>query len=339
MTTSQSTSPVLQDGIKRGSSPLEPTAPPTGGGEAPAGRTEFFTRSSSAAIAPAARHASGHLARFARNQPLGAAAAAFLLLLLCAGVFAPYVAPYHPLDTNYDAILSGPSWQHWMGTDEYGRDIFSRILYGARTALMLAVSASLLGCSLGAAIGMSSAYFGGGFDTTVQRLMDIMLAIPGIVFAMVIAAVLGRNMMFGLDVNLVLAVAIPGIPNVARVLRSAALSVRAMPYVDAAAAAGFSRSRIIFGHMAPNLVAPWLVLISAFAAQAILLESALSFLGIGVVEPTPAWGLMLTGMGTQLFVEAPWLVIFPGLAVSITVFAFSLLGDALRDFLDPRLRV
>ncbi len=281
----------------------------------------------------------GALARFARRQPLGAAAAMFLVVLLLAGIFAPQVAPYHPLDTNYDAILTPPSWAHWMGTDEYGRDIFSRVIYGARTALMLAVSASLLGCTLGAAIGISSAYFGGKYDTIMQRGMDIMLAIPGIVFAMVIAAVLGRNMMWGLDVNLILAVAIPGVPNVARVLRSAALSVRSMPYVDAAAAAGFSHGRIIFGHMAPNLVAPWLVLVSAFAAQAILLESALSFLGIGVVEPTPAWGLMLTGQSTQLFVEAPWLVIFPGLAVSVTVFAFSLLGDALRDFLDPRLRL
>src|SRR5690606_13145567 len=126
-------------------------------------------------------------------------------------------------------------------------------------------------------------------------------------FAMVIAAVLGRNVVYGLDLNLVLAVAIPGIPNVARVIRSAALSVRAMPYVDAAHAAGFTHTRVIFGHMAPNLIAPWLVMISAFAAQAILLESALSFLGIGVVEPTPAWGLMLSGLGTQLFVEAPWL--------------------------------
>ncbi len=276
---------------------------------------------------------------FVRRQPLGALAALFLVVLLLAGIFAPQVAPYHPLDTDYESILVPPSWSHWMGTDEYGRDIFSRVIYGARTALMLAVSASLLGCSIGAAIGISSAYFGGTYDAIMQRGMDVMLAIPGIVFAMVIAAVLGRNMMWGLDVNLVLAVAIPGIPNVARVLRAAALSVRAMPYVDAASAAGFSHRRIIFGHMAPNLVAPLLVLISAFAAQAILLESALSFLGIGVVEPTPAWGLMLTGMGTQLFVEAPWLVVFPGLAVSVTVFAFSLLGDALRDFLDPRLRL
>lgn len=277
--------------------------------------------------------------QFARRNPLGAAALLFLAVLLLAGVFAPYVAPYHPLDTDYEAILEAPSWAHLMGTDEYGRDIFSRIIYGARTALTLAVCASLLGCLSGAVIGISSAYFGGAFDTTIQRLMDIMLAIPGIVFAMVIAAVLGRHMVFGIDVNLVLAIAIPGIPNVARVLRSAALSVRTMPYVDAAIAAGYSRSRVIFRHMAPNLIAPWLVLVSAFAAQAILLESALSFLGIGVVEPTPAWGLMLSGMSTQLFVEAPWLVILPGLAVSATVFAFSLLGDALRDFLDPRLRM
>lgn len=297
------------------------------------------TVNSSALAAPVKHWHQAAFWQFIKRNPLGGLALAFLLALLLAGLFAPWVAPYHPLDTDYDAILEAPSWAHWMGTDEYGRDIFSRIIYGARTALTLAVSASLLGCVIGAVVGISSAYFGGAFDTCVQRVMDIMLAIPGIVFAMVIAAVLGRYTVAGIDINLVLAIAIPGIPNVARVLRASALSVRAMPYVDAATAAGFSRSRIIFGHMAPNLVAPWLVLVSAFAAQAILLESALSFLGIGVVEPTPAWGLMLTGMGTQLFVEAPWLVVFPGLAVSVTVFAFSLLGDALRDFLDPRLRM
>lgn len=276
---------------------------------------------------------------FATGHPLGLAALLFILLMLAAGLLAPQLAPFDPTATNTSAILQGPSAAHLMGTDEYGRDILSRIMHGARTAMLLALSASLLGSLTGAAVGIASAYFGGWLDALVQRLMDIMLAIPLIVFALVLAAVLKHRMVMGLDLNLVLAVAVPGIPKVARVVRSAALSVRAMPYIDAAQAAGYSSPRIIFGHMAPNLLAPVLVLTTAFAAQAILLEASLSYLGVGVVEPTPAWGLMLSGLGTQVFAEAPWMVVFPGLAVSLTVFSFSLLGDAVRDFMDPRLRL
>lgn len=276
---------------------------------------------------------------FATQHPLGLVALAFILMMLVAGLLAPLLAPFDPTATDTSVILQAPSAAHLMGTDEYGRDILSRIMHGARTAMLLALSASLLGSLTGAAIGISSAYFGGWFDALLQRLMDIMLAIPLIVFALVLAAVLKHRMVVGLDLNLVLAVAVPGIPKVARVVRAAALSVRAMPYIDAAQAAGYSPLRIIFGHMAPNLLAPVLVLTTAFAAQAILLEASLSYLGVGVVEPTPAWGLMLSGLGTQVFVEAPWMVVFPGLAVSLTVFSFSLLGDAVRDFMDPRLRL
>jgi len=276
---------------------------------------------------------------FAIGHPLGMVAMVFILLMLMAGLLAPVLAPFDPTATDTSAILQAPSAAHVMGTDEYGRDILSRIMHGARTAMLLALSASLLGSLTGAAIGIASAYFGGWLDALLQRLMDIMLAILLIVFALVLAAVLKHRMVIGLDLNLVLAVAVPGIPKVARVVRAAALSVRSMPYIDAAQAAGYSPLRIIFGHMAPNLLAPVLVLTTAFAAQAILLEASLSYLGVGVVEPTPAWGLMLSGLGTQVFVEAPWMVVFPGLAVSLTVFSFSLLGDAVRDFMDPRLRL
>lgn len=279
------------------------------------------------------------LVHFVRQQPLGGVALIFVVMMLVLGLLAPQLAPYDPTQTHAEAILQAPGRAHLMGTDEYGRDILSRIMYGARTAMVLAIGASLLGSLMGAVLGISSAFFGGGFDAAMQRFLDILLAIPLIVFALVLAAVLGHRMVLGFDINLMLAVAIPGIPKVAKVLRSAALSVRAMPYIDAAMAAGYSAPRVIFGHMAPNLVAPWLVLITASGAQAILLESSLSYLGIGVVEPTPAWGLMLSGMGTQLFAEAPWMVIFPGLAVALTVFSFSLLGDAVRDFLDPKLRL
>lgn len=279
------------------------------------------------------------LMQFFRHHPLGGLALLFILMMLGVGLMAPSLAPYDPTQTNASAILQAPNAAHWMGTDEYGRDILSRIMHGARTAMVLAIGASLMGSLIGAVLGLSAAFFGGTFDAVMQRCLDIMLAIPLIVFALVLAAVLGHRMVLGFDVNLMLAVAVPSIPKVAKVLRGAALSVRTMPYIDAALAAGYSSPRIMWGHMAPNLVAPWLVLITAMGAQAILLESSLSYLGIGVVEPTPAWGLMLSGMGTQLFAEAPWMVIFPGLAVALTVFSFSLLGDAVRDFLDPKLRL
>lgn len=279
------------------------------------------------------------LMQFFRHHPLGGLALLFILMMLGVGLMAPSLAPYDPTQTNASAILQAPNAAHWMGTDEYGRDILSRIMHGARTAMVLAIGASLMGSLIGAVLGLSAAFFGGTFDAVMQRCLDIMLAIPLIVFALVLAAVLGHRMVLGFDVNLMLAVAVPSIPKVAKVLRGAALSVRTMPYIDAALAAGYSSPRIMLGHMAPNLVAPWLVLITAMGAQAILLESSLSYLGIGVVEPTPAWGLMLSGMGTQLFAEAPWMVIFPGLAVALTVFSFSLLGDAVRDFLDPKLRL
>ena len=279
------------------------------------------------------------LVLFFRHHPLGGLALLFILMMLGVGLMAPSLAPYDPIQTDASAILQAPNAAHWMGTDEYGRDILSRIMHGARTAMVLAIGASLMGSLIGAVLGLSAAFFGGTFDAVMQRCLDIMLAIPLIVFALVLAAVLGHRMVLGFDVNLMLAVAVPSIPKVAKVLRGAALSVRTMPYIDAAMAAGYSSPRIMLGHMAPNLVAPWLVLITAMGAQAILLESSLSYLGIGVVEPTAAWGLMLSGMGTQLFAEAPWMVIFPGLAVALTVFSFSLLGDAVRDFLDPKLRL
>ncbi|MCK2127965.1 ABC transporter permease [Thauera aromatica] len=276
--------------------------------------------------------------RFAREQPLGLASALIICVILFAGICAPWVAPFDPLATDFSKLLLPPDATHWAGTDEFGRDIFSRLVYGARTALILGICSSLLGGIAGGLLGVTSAYFGGWVDTVLQRFVDILLSLPVIILALIVAAVLGRNEVFGIDVNLMFAVAIPYIPKAARVIRSAALTVRTMPYIDAARAAGFSHPRIVLGHMAPNLVAPWLVLVSAFTAQTILLEAALSYLGVGVTDPTPSWGLMLSGVAVQSFAQAPWTVIFPGLAISVTVFAFSLLGDALRDTLDPKFR-
>lgn len=276
------------------------------------------------------------LIRFARNQPLGVLAIVGILAMLLMGTFADQVAPYDPLETRFDALLQAPSAAHWFGTDGYGRDVFSRVLHGARPALLLGISTALLGAIVGGMVGVTSAYFGGKVDSAIQRVTEILQSIPLIVAATVMIAVLGRNEVRGVDINLLLAISLPYVPVMARVMRGAALSVRANPYIDAARALGFSHLRVICCHMLPSLLSPWLVMVSAFTAQTILLEAALSFLGLGVAEPAPAWGLMLSGVSIEVFSTAPWVILFPGLAISLTVFSFSLLGDALRDAMDPK---
>ncbi len=281
----------------------------------------------------------GFVLDFVAQQPLGTASFVVILAMTVAGIFSEWVAPYDPLHIDFAAILQPPSWEHWGGTDAYGRDILSRIIYGARTALVISLTSSFVGSTLGAILGVASAYFGGRIDDWIQRFMDMLLAFPIIVLALVVVAALKTFVLFGIDINLIIAIAIPIIPRVCRVVRAAALTVRVMPYVDAARAAGYSDSRIIFRHMAPNVVAPYLIMFTAFMAQAILLEASLSFLGLGVTEPTPAWGLMLSGNAADFYREAPWMILFPGLAISLAVFAFNLFGDSLRDYLDPRFKV
>jgi peptide/nickel transport system permease protein len=288
---------------------------------------------------PAARKHRGAIAEFVVQQPLGAISFVIIVIMMFAGIFSPLVAPYDPLAIDFASILAAPSWEHWCGTDAYGRDICSRLIYGSRTALVIGFFSSFMGSTLGAILGVASAYFGGRIDNIIQRVMDILLAFPLIVLALVVVAALRRFVIGGVDVNLIFAIAIPIIPRVARVVRAAALSVRVMPYVDAARAAGYSNSRIIFRHMAPNVVAPYLIMLTAFIAQAILAEASLSFLGLGVAEPTAAWGLMLSGNAADFYREAPWMILFPGAAISLAVFAFNLFGDSLRDFLDPRFKV
>jgi peptide/nickel transport system permease protein len=289
--------------------------------------------------APRAESRFRSVGQFIITQPLGALALIVIIAMFAAGLLAEWVAPYDPLDVDFAAMLGAPSREHWLGTDAFGRDVLSRIIYGARTALAVGFLSSIMGSSLGAIIGVVSAYAGGRTDMFIQRVMDVLLAFPIIVLALAVVAVLGKFPVGGLDLNLVFAIAIPIVPKVGRVVRSAALGVRAMPYVDAARAAGYSHSRIIFRHMIPNVTAPFLIMLTAFIAQAILLEASLSFLGLGVTEPTPAWGLMLSGSSEQFYREAPWMIIFPGLAISLAVFAFNLFGDALRDTLDPRFKV
>ncbi|WP_119421918.1 ABC transporter permease [Desertibaculum subflavum] len=292
-----------------------------------------------AAPAEAAPRVPNAAMEFARRQPLGAISFVIICVMMTAGIFCEWVAPYDPLAIDFVQLLGAPSLEHWCGTDAYGRDICSRLIYGARTALVIGFTSSFVGSTLGAILGVASAYFGGRIDNWIQRVVDILLAFPIIVLALVVVAAFGRFAVAGIDVNLILAIAIPIVPRVARVVRAAALSVRVMPYVDAARAAGYSHTRIIFRHMAPNVVAPYLIMLTAFIAQAILAEASLSFLGLGVQEPTAAWGLMLSGNAADFYRQAPWMILFPGVAISLAVFAFNLFGDSLRDYLDPRFKV
>jgi peptide/nickel transport system permease protein len=270
---------------------------------------------------------------FTRQRPLGAIGALIIIFMVLLAAGAGWLAPYDPLETDYAAMLAAPSAGHWLGTDAYGRDVLSRIIYGSRTALMVGLGASLLGATFGSLIGVASAYFGGRIDLTVQRFMDVLFAFPVIILALAVVAVLGTG-----AGNVILAIAAPMVPRCARVVRASALAVREMPYVDAARASGFGHGRIILRHMMPNVMAPILIMATAFLGEAILLEASLSFLGLGVQEPTAAWGLMLRGAAVQFAESAPWMAIFPGLAISLGVFGFNLLGDSLRDALDPRLR-
>lgn len=281
---------------------------------------------------------SNALWQFVKSQPLGILGFLVILLYVVCALGAAWIAPYHPEEIDFAAMLARPGEAHWFGTDQYGRDVFSRIVYGSRTALAVGLLSSMIGCTAGALLGAASGYFGGRIDNAIQRVVDIMLSFPIIVLAMVVVAVLGKRNYFGIDLNLIAAIALPIIPKMARVARSSTLSIVAMPFIDAARAAGFSHRRIILRHILPNIVAPYLIMVTAFIAQAILLEASLSFLGLGVTEPTPAWGLMLSGTSADFYQAAPWMILFPGLAITLAVFAFNLFGDSLRDWLDPKLK-
>jgi peptide/nickel transport system permease protein len=273
------------------------------------------------------------VADFCRRRPLGAIGAAVVIVNLVVGVGAEVIAPYDPLATDYGAMLAAPSAAHWLGTDAFGRDVLSRIVYGSRTAMLVGFACAFFGATIGAVIGVTSAYFGGRVDLLIQRINDIFLAFPLIILALAVVAILGTGV-----TNVIMAITVPMIPRAALVARSSALAIRELPYVDAARAAGFRHRRIILRHMLPNVMAPYLIMLTAYLGQAILAEASLSFLGLGVSEPTPAWGLMLRGAAVQFAEAAPWMAIFPGLAISLAVFAFNLFGDSLRDALDPRLK-
>ncbi len=273
------------------------------------------------------------MARFARRYPLGTAGAVLIIVMATAATLAGWLAPRNPLAIDFGAMFAPPGPGHWLGTDAFGRDVLSRVVFGARTALFVGLFASLGGATLGALLGVISAYFGGTPDLAIQRLADILISFPIIILALVIVAILGTG-----TTNMIVAIALSFVPRIELVVRASALGIRQTAYVEAARAIGASHWRIIFRHMVPNVVAPYLVMLTAFLGQAILLEASLSFLGLGVAEPTPAWGLMLSGAAVEFVQRAPWMAIVPGVAISLTVLSFNVLGDSLRDALDPKLR-
>ncbi len=271
--------------------------------------------------------------RFCRENPLGAAGAVVVFLMIFMAVFADFVTVYDPTRNNFGAMLEPPSATYWLGTDQYGRDLYARIVYGARTALLVGFVSAFVGATLGLVLGVASAYFGGRFDLVFQRIMDVLMAFPLVILALAVVSIFGTGIQ-----NVILAITIPFIPRCARVVRSSALAVRETPYIDAARACGFSHSRIVLRHMVPNVMAPYLIMMTAAVGQAILIEASLSFLGLGVQEPVAAWGLMLRGGAQEYAESAPWVAIFPGIAISLAVFGFNLFGDSLRDWLDPKLK-
>ena len=270
---------------------------------------------------------------FVRAKPLGALAALVVVGMGAVAIFAPWIAPYDPLEFNPSERLTGYSASHWLGTDQFGRDILSRTIYGTRTSIMVGFLSVLLGSFVGGAIGIASGYLMGKTDLVVQRVVDILMSFPLIVLGLALVATLGPS-----TTNIVIAIAIVFAPRVARVTRSAAISVRERDYVVAARALGANDVRIMVRHVAPNCVAPFLVVTTAELGYAILAESSLSFLGFGTQDPNPSLGFMLGGPAQEFLQVAPWMAVWPGLAIALIVFGFNLLGDALRDLLDPRLR-
>jgi peptide/nickel transport system permease protein len=269
----------------------------------------------------------------ARRYPLGAFGAVIMALCVFAALFAPFITVYDPLSTNAALSLARPSAQHWLGCDFMGRDVYSRIVYGARISLAVGLGSLGIGLTCGVLIGLISGYLGGWIDLAAQRLIDILQSLPLLVMALLMTASLGPSLK-----NTIIAISIALIPSSARVVRSTTLSLREQPFVESAKAIGMGEVRIAFRHVLPNTLAPLIVLGTAQLGATILIEATLSFLGLGVPEPHPSWGRMLSESAAEYVRTAPWLVIFPGLAISLIVFGTNLLGDALRDALDPRQR-
>ena len=268
----------------------------------------------------------------ARRNPLGLAGGLIILLLIVVATFAPAIAPYEPNSQDAEIFLS-PTPGHPFGTDRFGRDILSRVVFGARISLGVGVISVALGSTVGALIGILSGYFGGRLDNILQRAGETAMAFPGLLLLLIIIAALGASIQ-----NVIIAIAIGIIPGVQRVVRGAVLSEKQNMYVEAAKALGASDLRVLFRHLLPNVAALIVVLSTLLLGGAILAEAGLSFLGLGVPPPEPSWGADLSGQARTFFQRAPWMAIFPGAALSLTVLGFNLLGDSIRDVLDPRLR-
>jgi peptide/nickel transport system permease protein len=275
----------------------------------------------------------GVLWRFVRKKPLGAAGGFLMVLLVLTAVFADVLATHNPIRTDSAHVLAPPGAEFWLGTDNLGRDLWSRVVYGSRISLLVGVASTVMGAGLGGLFGLFCGYAGGKLDLIGQRMMDIMQALPILVLALVMAAAMGPSLP-----NAIVAISVPIMPLAARVVRSSVLAIREFVYVEAARAMGVGHARVALRHILPNTMGPFIVLVTAQLGSAILVEAALSFLGLGIPEPYPSWGRMLSIAAAEYAQKAPWLVIYPGIAISLAVFGTNLLGDALRDSLDPRLR-
>jgi peptide/nickel transport system permease protein len=271
--------------------------------------------------------------RLVREKPLGAFGGVLVLVLLLCAVFAPWIAPYPFDETNVRQRLKPHGTQFSLGTDNLGRDVFSRIVYGARVSVTVGFSAVTLSILLATTVGITSGYFGGKFDVLVQRVVDAWMAFPNLLFVLFIMAVLGPGLL-----NVILALGVVNAANRSRVIRSATLAAKENQFIEAARAVGAGHLRIILRYILPNVMAPIIIIATNALGGVILAESTLSFLGFGVPPPHPSWGEMLSGSGRSYMYRAPWMAIWPGVAISLGVFGFNMLGDALRDLLDPRLR-
>ena len=279
------------------------------------------------------RRLRGGLSTFIRRSPLSAFWGCIAAAILVMAIAAPALAPYEPLKSDFRAMSKPPNERHYFGTDQIGRDVLSRVVYGSRASLTIAIGAVLFGTTLGALWGLASGYFGGRFDIVSQRIIEFLQSFPDLILAMAIAMALGAG--FG---TVIVAIAITRIPFGGRVIRAVVLSLKELSYVEAARGLGASHLRIMLRHILPQCVAPYLILATTHLGVAIIIEAALGFLGVGIPAPTPTWGNMLADSLNAGLVPPWWLVLFPGLAITITVLAFNLLGDGIRDILDPRLR-
>ena len=271
--------------------------------------------------------------RFYTVSPIGTLACMAWILLVLLALSAPLVSPYDPNEADYAAVRQGPSASHWLGTDNLGRDILSRIIFGSQITLMVSLIAVIVGDAIGFVWGIGSGFLGQRFDLISQRVVDILMSFPSLVLALMLLVVLGA----GLE-TVIAAIAVTQIPSATRITRSVVLSVRESMYVEAARMIGVTNLRLMARHIAPQVTAPILVVATLHLGGAIFAESALSFLGLGIPPPAPSWGNMLGGVTAAAFKPPWWLVVFPGLAITFAIMTANLFGDALRDFLDPKLR-